>query len=135
MKKLIPLILLLFFGNGVAEDTLLCITDKTAGFGYENGTWAVQYSEDGNKFKYVFKGSLGKTPVDKSYGVWYRFGSEASVSKHNCSGTRTVVCNTLYGEFKLNKDNLRFEGSFTGAYINDIHDWSNFVQIGKCSKL
>ena len=100
MKKLIPLILLLFVGNSVAEDILLCVVDQTNAFAYK-GHLGWQKGNRTTAQKYIFKGDL-ESPNPK--GRWYKFGGREPADDN---------CKSLAGFDDILKCELANEAEFT----------------------
>ena len=139
MKKLIPLILLLFVGNSVAEDILLCVVDQTNAFAYK-GHLGWQKGNRTTAQKYIFKGDL-ESPNPK--GRWYKFGGREPADD-NCkslAGFDDILKCELANEaeFTLSKVELFFAGSRLLGYLDmqtrTLTNEDVYLTLGSCSRI
>ena len=144
MKKIIPLILVLFVGNALAE-TYLCISDITTGAATnQNGDWEKTHFLSGDKWIIKMEGNDG---------FWYQHGSEVSKLEPNaikrwypCDriGDNQIECKNVRMSLSINFRYSRFVYTEFFDYIVGLEKdpsypsgtyFTNYVALGQCSQL
>jgi hypothetical protein len=122
----------------LAQETLVCVADKSTGFSWNGSSWITSDFNTGNQ-KYLVK------PVPE-YGTDFKvnyeiraFGSD--VAKHRCfrkEGWSEVTCGGLhFWGFMLNFESLRFQEYYGVGYVDGRDSVENTpaLTIGTCSKM
>jgi hypothetical protein len=126
-----------------SAQTWLCIADMTTGFGFDKTTkrWKeTSYSPE--ESRYIV------TPSNKPEWEYLvmEFGSDDTIPYATCRDGPTrygfISCDALFGEFKFNKNNLRYVRTSVVGYAEITPttptkdgDDAPVIEIGRCSKI
>lgn len=140
MVPLSVAILLLIALPAFAEEAYVCVADLATGFVLDKAKNEWRAS--------TFSGPLDKFVVSKAKPPEGAFRPQKTAWEVKATGERVsqiwctddfnefgnLICRGLTGDFRMNKNNLRFLYSYHMGYWND-RTGTPFMQIGKCSSM
>ena len=141
MKGRIPVaLLLLVFASVAGANQWLCIGEYATGFSYSEASQQWQSTHFRGQSKYVIiEGNNPKYPYEIK-----RLGEKFSLMRcdHAVNKAGYLLCDGLSGQFRFNKDNLRFLITFIPGFYNvlpntfsDEESDTPSMEIGFCTKL
>ena len=132
-------ILLLVALHVFAEEAYVCVADLQTGFMLDKteNEWRATKFQTNDKFV-ISKAKPQKDRFRPQGTRWEVKLMGEKVSQIWCTDDfnefGNLVCRGLTGDFRMNKNNLRFLYFYDMGYWNDRTD-TPFIQIGKCSAM
>lgn len=128
-------ICILFFSSytlvASAQNSYLCIPNKTTGFSFDSNknNWVTSEFITTESKRILIK-------TDSNW-EWRRFGNKFGEKCGSISEAGWLICNAFFGTVRFNKNNLRFVETYTFGYTDGKNNNDNTpsISIGTCTPL